>query len=112
MAKAQIVNYQSVQHDLGQALRSLRSDCPPMETARELLSYDQDEQPLVGIRYDGERVVYFQESNRQAIAVRLAADGLSKDGGLLIAKLSHEMGLEAWVEKMQHYWGWRRPKYR
>lgn len=112
MARARTAGYQDVKHDLGRALRSLRHDCPPMETARLLLSYDGPGQRLVGLRHDGERVVYFQASSRDAIAVQLESDGLDERGGLPIANLSERVSLERWVEKMRYFWGWRHPEYR
>ena len=114
MSKAQVpkADYQEVQHDLARTLRSLRDDCPPHETARLLLSYDGTGLDLVGIRHDGERAIYFDESSQDAIAVFFGPEGLDDRGGRAIAHLGRRVSLELWTEKMRYYWGWRHPRVR
>jgi len=83
-----------------------------METARLLLSYDGPSQPLVGVSYDGERAVFFDEGHRQAIAVRFDAAGPRASEGRPIATLGSRGAVTAWVGRMRYYWGWRHPRYR
>lgn len=112
MASATSTDYQAVQRDLGRGLRTLREDCPPLETARVLLSYDGNGQRLVGVRRDGERAVYFQESSREGVSVGFDGDGLNGSGGRPIANLSPSTSIGLWVEKTRYHWGWRHPRYR
>jgi len=112
MASAATPNFQAVKAELGRTIRRFRQDCPPMETARQLLSYDGPGQRLIGIRYDGGRAVYFDEGGRRAIAISFDAAGPASRGGLPIATLETEGALGAWVEKTRYYWGWRNPRYR
>ena len=83
-----------------------------METARRLLTYDGPGQPIVGVRHDGERAVYFDERGRRALAVWFDADGLDPRGGRPIASLSATGSVDGWVERMRAYWAWRHPRYR
>lgn len=114
MSKAQVQteDYQDVQHHLARSLRALREDCPPYEVARQLLSYDGNGLELVGIRHDGKRAVYYQESNRDAIAVLFGPEGLDDRGGRAIAYLGRHASLKLWAQKMRYYWGWRHPRVR
>ena len=105
-------DFQAVRDELGRALRRLRHDCPPMETARVLLSYGGPGQPLVGVSYDGDRAVYFDEGGRQAIAVVFDGSGLEAREGRPIATLRPGGSVAAWVGRMRYYWGWRHPRYR
>lgn len=105
-------DYQAVRRGLGRALRRLRDDCPPMETARLLLSYDGPGQPLVGVRYDGGLAVYFDEAGRRAIGVAFDADGPAARRGRPVATLDAGGSVAAWVERARYYWGWRHPRYR
>jgi hypothetical protein len=112
MATATEPEFQAVKADLARALRRLRHDCPPTETARLLLSYDGPGQPLVGLRYDGERAVYYDERGRQAIATTFDPDGLDPWGGRPIVSLATGGSVAAWVGRMRYYWGWRHPRFR
>lgn len=112
MALTASPDHRAVVGDLGRTLRRLRQDCPPVETARVLLSYDGPGQPLVGLRHDGERAAYFDERGRRVIAVGFDADGPDPRGGRPIASLSTAGGVEGWIERMRYYWGWRHPRYR
>lgn len=112
MARATVPDYRAVQNNLGRHLRSLRADCPPMETARLLLAHDGPGQRLVGLRHDGGRVVYFQASTRDAIAAAFDDDGIDPRGGRPIGNLAERVSVESWVGKMGPYWGWRHPRYR
>lgn len=101
-----------VRDDLARAIRSLRSDCVPHETARRLLEYDRPRHTtLVGIDHEGEKAVLYHEANRCAVAVPFGPCGLA-DGGAEIADFRSRPGIETWVRKMHHYWGWVRPRYR
>lgn len=77
-----------------------------------LLSYDGPGQPLVGVSYDGDRAVYFDEGGRQAIAVAFDATGLEAEEGRPVATLDHGGSVAAWVRRMRYYWGWTHPRYR
>ena len=112
MATFARADYRAAMDDFGRAIRGFRQDCPPMETARVLLSYDGPGQPLVGLRYDGERAVYFDEGGRQAVAVTFDADGLDPRGGRPIASLAAAGAVEGWIDRMRYYWGWRHSRYR
>lgn len=112
MASTARTDFQALVEELGRTLRRLRQDCPPMETARLLLSADGPGQRLVGVRYDGERAAYFDEGGRRAIAVFFGADGLDPRGGRPIATLSADGALEEWAERTRYYWGWRHPRFR
>lgn len=112
MAEASVPDYRAVRNDLGRHLRSLRADCPPMETARLLVARDGPGQSLVGVRHDGDRVVYFQASSRDAIAATFDGDGLDPRGGRPIGNLAEQVGVGLWVDKMGPYWGWIHPRYR
>ena len=112
MARTETTDYRAVIDDLGRALRRLRADCPPVETARLLLSCDGPGQPLVGVRHDGARAVYFDERGRRAIAADFGADGLDRRRGRPIASLAAGTPVDGWVERMEYYWGWRHPRYR
>ena len=105
-------DYRAVLDDLGRALRRRRRDCPPTETARLLLSCDGPGQPLLGLRRDGERAVYFDARGRRAVAVGFDADGLDPRGGRPIATLATAGAIDGWVERMRYYWAWRHPRYR
>ena len=83
-----------------------------METARLLLSYDGPGQPIVGLRHDGSRAVYFDAGGRRAIAVGFDADGLDPRGGRPIATLSTAGSVEGWTEQMRYFWAWRHPRFR
>lgn len=105
-------DFQALVGELGRTLRRLRRACPPMETARLLLSVDRPGQRLVGVRYDGGRAAYFDERGRQVIAVYFDADGLDPRGGRPIATLGEPGDLDGWIDRMRYYWGWRHPRYR
>ena len=92
MSRARTPDYQAVRQALGRNLRALREDCPPMETARLLLSYDGPGQALVGLRHDGARAVYVQARGRDAVAV--AFDGFRPQAHLdvrPVADLAHQV---------------------
>ena len=112
MARAAYQPVERVRNDLARAIRQLRPECVPHETARRLLEYDQPgHTALVGIDEDGEHAVLYHEGDRYAIAVGFDGDGLDA-GGPEIASLRDGPGLEAWVEKRRPYWGWIHPRYR
>lgn len=112
MATTAGTDFQAVRDELGRTLRRLRQDCPPMETARVLISYDGPGQPLVGVSYDGDRAVYFDEGSRQAVVVAFDATGLRAGEGRPVAALEPGGSVAAWVRRMRYYWGWRHPRYR
>lgn len=112
MSRATTPDFQAVRQALGRHLRTRRDDCPPMETARVLLSYDGPGQRLVGLRHDGERAVYVQARTREAIAVGFDAEGLDGRGGLPIAALREGTTVGGWVAKQPCYWAWVHPRYR
>lgn len=112
MATNTAPDFQAVKDDLGRTLRRLRRDCPPMETARLLLSYDGPGQLLVGARYDGERAVYYDEGSRQAVGVFFDSDGLDPREGLPIASIAEGGSVTGWADRMRYFWGWRHPRFR
>lgn len=104
--------YEEVKDDLARALRTLRPDGPPGELARQLLSYDTpDHTHLVGVDRVGEKAVLYHCVDRYVVFVRIDPDGLA-DGGARLGSFERGPGIEAWVEKMAAYWGWRHPRYR
>ncbi|MDZ7702777.1 MAG: hypothetical protein U5J98_12350 [Halobacteriales archaeon] len=110
MASAADPPYEDVKADLARALRTLRSTGAPGELARELLRYDApDHSHLVGLDRDGEKAVLYHCTDGYVVFVRLGPDGLA-DGGARLGSLGR--GVDAWVEKMAAYWGWRHPRYR
>lgn len=112
MAQSATPSFTRVQNELAQVIRSVRSDCIPHETARQLLAYDYPGYTtLVGIDYAGERAILYHEHDRYAIAVRFGPDGLA-DGGARIAMFRDGPGLETWIAKLGCYWGWIHPRYR
>lgn len=112
MATASTPDFQVVKADLGRAIRRLRLEGQPMETARLLLSYDGPGQPLVGIRYDGERAVYYDERRGLAVGVVFDSDGLDPRAGRPVASLPDGGSVAGWVERTRYYWGWRHPRFR
>lgn len=112
MASAAEPPYEEVKRDLAEALRRLRDDGAPGELARQLLAYDTPEHTrLVGIDRVGEKAVLYHGVDRYAVFVRIEPDGLAA-GGARLGSFDRGVGLEAWVEKMGAYWGWRHPRYR
>ena len=110
MAAAADAPYGDVKADLARALRRLRSTGAPGELARELLRYDSpDHSHLVGLDRDGGKAVLYHCGDRYVVFVRIGPDGLA-DGGARQDSLGP--GIDAWVEMMGAYWGWRHPRYR
>lgn len=112
MASVAGVPHEQVKDELARAIRRLRSDGVPGELARQLLAYDvPDHTHLVGIDRRAEKAVFYHCVESYAVFVRFDADGLA-DGGARLGSLERGAGVEAWVEKMGAYWGWRHPRYR
>lgn len=113
MATAAEHPYEDTLDGLAIAIRRLRSDCPPRETARRILTYDcPGHTHLVGIDDAGQRVVFYHCEDRYAIAVAIDVGGLS-DGGPCVARFERrDMGVKRWVGKLRSYWGWVHPRYR
>ena len=103
---------EAIRSELGRALRRHRRYCPPMETARLLLSADGPGQRLVGLRYDGGRAAYFDERGGRVIAAFFGADGLDPRGGRPIATLQARGSVGDWADRMRYYWAWRHPRFR
>lgn len=112
MATAADPPYLAVKATLARAVRTLRSDCLPAETARQLLAYDAaGEVYLVGIDHAGTKAVYHARRQNEVIFVRFDSSGLA-DGGAVMGPFEGRSGFEAWIEKMDAYWGWLHPRYR
>jgi hypothetical protein len=112
MAQAASQPIEQVRSDLARALRSLRSDCAPHETARQLLEYDHPGHTvLIGLDFEGSKAVLYHEVDRYAISIRFGPDGLA-EGGTEIASFRDGTGLRTWIKKMRLYWGWLHPRYR
>ncbi len=110
MATAADAPYEDVKADLARALRRRRDAGAPGELARELLRYDvPDHTHLVGIDRDASKAVLYHCADRYVVFVRLEPEGLA-DGGARQGRLG--AGIDAWVEQMAAYWGWRHPRYR
>lgn len=112
MATAADDPYEAVKADLARAIRTRRPDCPPGETARQLLAYDTpDHTHLVGIDHAGEKVVYRARASGEVIFVRFDSDGPA-DGGPVMGSFEEGPGFGAWIAKTGAYWGWLHPRYR
>lgn len=97
---------------LARTIRTRRSDCPPHETARQLLEYDRPGHVgLVGVRYDARRAVLHHEGEGYAVGIEFGPDGLG-DGGPVVAEFDGGTTVHAWVRRMRCYWGWVHPRYR
>lgn len=113
MATSTTASYERVRSGLTGAIRSTRQDCPPGETARLLLSFDTATTALIGMSFDGGRVVFHDRTSDQAIACRFDTDGPIRGSGVRIAKLSDGSTISRWVRKMgPAYWVWLHPRYR
>lgn len=107
-----IPEYREVLDGLARAIRKRRAECPPHETARRLLEYDNPgHTALVGIGYDAERAVLFHERDDYVIAVPFDADGLA-DGGPMLAEFGFGTNVYGWVRRMDAYWCWLNPRFR
>lgn len=94
MSKAANESVSRVRNDLARAVRSLRSDCVPHETARRLLQYDRPgHTTIVGLDHEGGKAVLFHAADRYVVAVPFGQDGLA-DGGAEIADLRSGPGIE------------------
>lgn len=113
MATAADHPYEDTLDELAQAIRRLRSDCPPWEVAREILTYDNPGHThVIGIDRRGQRVTFYHCEDHYAIAVEFDVDGLA-DGGPSVARFKHgAAGVHRWVEKKRNSWGWIHPRYR
>ena len=100
MATSKTASYERVHSDLAEAIRSERRDCPPGETARVLLSFDTTTTALVGVSFDGERVVFHDRTSDHAIACRFTADGPVRRSGVRIAKPADGATISRWIRKM------------
>ena len=104
--------YESVKDELARAIRTRRSDCCPGDTARKILSYDSPGHVhLVGIDRQAEKVVFYSCDREEVIFVRFGSEGLA-DGGPCMGSFQKGPGFEAWIEKMEVYWGWLHPRFR
>lgn len=104
--------YQAVFDELARVIRTLRRDCPPGETARELLSYDRPgHTALVGIRSNGRRALLHHERDRYAISVEITADGIDAYG-LEAADFSEDLRFDRWLEAKRPRLAWLHPRYR
>lgn len=104
--------YGSTLDDLAGAIRSLRPDCPPRETARRLLAYDvPGHTHLVGLDQPGRRAVLVHCGGGYCVAVRFGDHGLD-DGGPRIADVDAAAAVDRWVRSFDGYWGWLHPRYR
>lgn len=105
-------DYAQAHDELAREIRKRRQDCPPDETARQLLAYDQaGHTALVGIGTDARRAVLYHEHDRYVITVSFGPDGLT-NGGPRIAGSNYWPGIDTWVELMDAYWGWLHPRFR
>lgn len=112
MATAAEPPYAAVKAALARAIRTRRSDCIPAETARQLLAYDASGPVyLVGIDHAGTKAVYYSGRRHEVVFVRFDSSGLA-DGGAVLGSFEGESGFEAWIQKMDAYWGWLHPRYR
>lgn len=113
MATSSPIPYEVLRSDLAKAIRSHRTRCPPVETARLLLRYDSATTALLGLSSDGERAVFHDRTDHQTIACRYDATGLIGGSGVRIAAARDDHGLRQWIAKMgSAYWGWLHPRYR
>lgn len=113
MATSTTEPYQTLRSDLAGTVRSTRSDCPPGETARVLLASDTATTDIVGISYDGARVVFHDRTTDQVVACRYDAEGLIGGSGVRLAHLDDGSSIARWVRAMgQTYWSWLHPRYR
>lgn len=103
---------QAVFDGLARAIRTLRRDCPPGETARELLSYDRPgHTALVGIRAGRRRALLHHERDRYAIWVEIGPGGLDAYG-LEAADFSDGPRFDRWLEARRSELEWLHPRYR
>ena len=113
MAATTTPSYESIRTDLARAIRSRRPGCPPGETARLLLDIDGEPTELVGLSFNGSRVIVRDRTADHAIACRFDADGLIRGSGVPIATVSTDAGFVRWIGKLgSAYWGWLHPRYR
>lgn len=106
--------FEQSRDDLARVIRKHRPHCPPVETARQLLEYDNPGQTaLVGINDDATRAVLYHEPAEYVIGVDFDADGLA-DGGPKLAEFGDEFGTNVygWVRRADAYWGWLAPRFR
>lgn len=105
-------DYEAQLDGLARAIRKHRKDCPPHETARQLLEYDRPgHMALVGVRYDATRAVLYHERDRYVIGVDFGTDGLAV-GGPKLATFDFGSNVFEWTRRMEAYWGWLHPRFR
>ena len=107
-----IPDYEAMRDGLARTIRKHRTDCPPHETARQLLEYDRaGHLALVGVRYDADRAVLYHEIDRYVIAIEFGPNGIA-EGGPVMAEFDFGSNVYSWVHRMRYYWGWINPRYR
>lgn len=112
MATALRQPYEQIRDELARAIRTGRTNGPPVELARQLLAYDvPGHSHLVGLDRTAEKAVLYHCEGEYVVFVRFDAEGLA-DGGARLGSFDWGPGLEAWVEKLAAYWGWVHPRYR
>ena len=107
-----IPDYEAALDGLARTIRTHRTDCPPHETARQLLEYDRPgHAALVGVRYDAGRAVLYHEGDEYVVGVEFGPGGLG-EGGPVLAEFDFGANVYSWVRQMRAYWGWVHPRYR
>lgn len=105
-------DHQAVLDELAREIRTHRSDCPPREAARHLLSYHRPgHSSLVGVERGGRRAVLYHEADRYAVTVGIRSEGLEKRGRVL-EDFAEGRGFEQWLRDRASFFDWVHPRFR
>lgn len=112
MAQAALPEYETILNELARTIRKHRHDCPPHETARILLEYDQPgSTTLVGVMHRGQSAALRHEGKRYTVRFDIHPDGLA-DTGHVVQDDGWSHSIFEHIESNPPVWTWVHPRYR
>lgn len=112
MASAVGSEYEAAKRGLARAIRVHREDCPPLETARVLLSYDAVPNRLVGVTDGVTRAVFIDQAGSCVIGAGFDSTGPVHKRGVVIADFESRAAQRDWLGgRPDGYWEWVHPRY-